>query len=57
MENYIKAAAYKLGADVCGIGIIDRFKNAPAGFSPLDLFDSGTAALPTEYLRKNRTGL
>ena len=57
MENYIKAAAYKLGADVCGIGSIDRFKNAPAGFSPLDLFDSGTAALPTEYLRKNRTRL
>lgn len=36
MENYIKAAAYKLGADVCGIGIIDRFKNAPAGFSPIE---------------------
>lgn len=39
MENRIKELAYGLGADVCGIGGIDRFENAPAGFSPLDLFD------------------
>lgn len=39
MENYIKAAAYEFGADVCGIGSIERFKNAPEGYSPLDLFD------------------
>ncbi|HPO78002.1 MAG TPA: epoxyqueuosine reductase [Thermoclostridium caenicola] len=35
----IKELAYQLGADVCGIGSINRFENAPAGFSPLDLFD------------------
>lgn len=39
MERKIKELARQLGADVCGIGSISRFKNAPAGFSPLDLFD------------------
>ncbi|MBS7368720.1 MAG: epoxyqueuosine reductase [Oscillospiraceae bacterium] len=39
MESYIKEAAIRLGADVCGIGSIDRFKDAPTGYSPLDLFD------------------
>jgi len=39
MEREIKELAYELGADVCGIGNIDRFENAPTGFSPLDLFD------------------
>lgn len=39
MEREIKELAYKLGADVCGIGSINRFENAPEGFSPLDLFD------------------
>jgi len=39
MERNIKELAYQFGADVCGIGSIDRFENAPTGFSPLDLFD------------------
>lgn len=39
MEITIKGLAYQLGADVCGIGSIDRFEDAPEGFSPLDLFD------------------
>jgi len=39
MKNEIKELAYQLGADVCGIGSIERFENAPPGFSPLDLFD------------------
>lgn len=39
VKREIKELAYQLGADVCGIGSIDRFKNAPTGFSPLDLFD------------------
>lgn len=37
MEKYIKEIAYQYGADVCGIGSIDRFENAPTGYSPLDL--------------------
>lgn len=40
MELNIKEKAYMLGADVCGIGNIDRFENAPEGFSPLDLFEN-----------------
>lgn len=39
MESKIKELACQFGADVCGIGSIDRFKDAPAGFSPLDIFD------------------
>ncbi len=39
MERDIKELAYQLGANVCGIGNIERFKDAPTGFSPLDLFD------------------
>ena len=39
MEKNIKGIAYHFGADVCGIGNIDRFENAPEGFSPLDLFE------------------
>lgn len=38
MEQYIKEAAYRHGADVCGIGGIDRFSRVPEGYSPLDLF-------------------
>lgn len=45
MENYIKETAYRLGADVCGIGGIDRFVNAPKGYSPLDLFDKCKAVI------------
>jgi len=39
MEKYIKETALQYGADVCGIGNIERFENAPEGFSPLDLYD------------------
>ena len=39
MEQYIKETAYKFGANVCGIGTIDRFATVPDGFSPLDLYD------------------
>ena len=38
MEQYIKKLAAELGADVCGIGAIDRFSMAPEGFSPLDIY-------------------
>ena len=38
MEKFIKEIAYQYGADVCGIGTIDRFDHAPSGYSPLDLF-------------------
>ena len=38
MKNEIKELIYSLGADVCGVGAIDRFADAPQGFSPLDLY-------------------
>lgn len=37
-NNYIKEMAYSLGADVCGIGGIKRFKDSPKGFHPLDVY-------------------
>lgn len=37
-SNYIKEIAYSLGADVCGIGNIKRFNDAPKGFHPLDVY-------------------
>ncbi len=38
MENRIKSIFLELGADICGIGAIERFKDAPEGFSPLDIY-------------------
>ncbi len=38
-EQQIKQILFTLGADVCGIGAIDRFQKAPKGFSPLDLYE------------------
>lgn len=38
IEKKIKEIVKSLGADVCGIGNIDRFVNAPSGFSPIDIF-------------------
>ena len=34
----VKEIAYSLGADLCGIASMERFKDAPAGFHPLDVF-------------------
>jgi epoxyqueuosine reductase QueG len=35
-EDFIKNTALTLGANACGIGSIERFSEAPEGFSPLD---------------------
>lgn len=37
-EEKIKQIIVTLGADVCGIGSIERFQSAPKGFSPIDLY-------------------
>jgi epoxyqueuosine reductase QueG len=37
-KEKLKEMICGLGADVCGVANIDRFSDAPAGFSPLDLF-------------------
>ena len=31
----VKEIAYSLGADLCGIASVERFKDAPTGFHPL----------------------
>lgn len=38
MKQIIKDKILGLGADVCGIGNIKRFNNAPEGFAPTDIF-------------------
>lgn len=38
MEDKIKSEILKLGADVCGIGTIDRFHDTPEGFAPTDIY-------------------
>lgn len=40
MKSKIKELAYQLKADVCGIGSIDRFKDAPTGFMSPQVRDS-----------------
>lgn len=44
-SNYIKNLAYSFGADVCGIGSIDRFKDAPNGFNPLDIYPEAKSVI------------
>jgi epoxyqueuosine reductase len=36
--NLIKEIAFEYGADLCGIATIERFKQAPKGFSPIDIY-------------------
>ncbi|HPF87316.1 MAG TPA: epoxyqueuosine reductase [Candidatus Limiplasma sp.] len=38
MKESIRSLALSMGADVCGFADIDRFADAPGGFSPVDLF-------------------
>lgn len=44
-SNYIKNLTYSLGADVCGIGSIDRFNDAPKGFHPLDIYPEAKSVI------------
>jgi epoxyqueuosine reductase len=36
--NIIKNVAYEFGADLCGIATVSRFKEAPEGFKPTDIY-------------------
>lgn len=38
MEDRIKHILLELGADLCGIANVDRFKDAPSGFHPKDIY-------------------
>lgn len=44
-SNYIRNLTYSLGADVCGIGSIDRFEEAPKGFHPLDIYPEAKSVI------------
>lgn len=35
----IKGIAFNLGADLCGIAPVNRFKDAPDGFKPNDIYE------------------
>ncbi|NMM64302.1 epoxyqueuosine reductase [Clostridium sp. P21] len=43
--NYIKDMTYSLGADVCGMGSINRFNDAPKGFHPLDIYSEAKSVI------------
>jgi len=38
IEQMVKELAWGLGADLCGIAPVERFRDAPAGFRPGDIF-------------------
>lgn len=44
-NNSIKAMVYSLGADVCGIADMERFKDAPDGFSPSDIYTDARSVI------------
>ncbi|MBV7275158.1 epoxyqueuosine reductase [Clostridium sp. PL3] len=44
-SNYIKKLAYSFDVDVCGIGGVDRFKDAPKGFHPLDIYSEAKSVI------------
>ncbi len=52
----IKQIAYDLGADLCGIAPVERFRNAPEGFMPRDIYNQAKCVvvyakrLPQEVL-------
>lgn len=45
MEDLIREIVLSQGADVCGIANIERFAEAPGGFSPSDLFESTVSVI------------
>ena len=53
----IKELAISFGAEKCGIAIIDRFREAPAGFNPKDIYPLTQSVvvfliqMPTEIIK------
>lgn len=43
--NKIKKLVFESGADLCGIAPVERFKNAPAGFRPTDIYSKARAVI------------
>lgn len=44
-SNKIKEIVLTSGADICGIAGIERFKDAPPGFSPKDIFENAKSVI------------
>jgi epoxyqueuosine reductase len=44
-KEIVKGAVFKLGADVCGIADIGRFKDAPDGFHPADILPEARSVI------------
>jgi epoxyqueuosine reductase len=44
-SNVIKDLAVKLGADLCGIAPLERFKKAPEGFRPTDIYPQAKSVI------------
>ena len=59
MKEQIRAIVLAYGADLCGFASIDRFNNAPSGFSPCDIYSdcktviSFAIALPQGLIKIN----
>lgn len=49
LEENIKCMVKDAGADVCGIGSIQRFSKAPEGFSPRDLWEGCESVIAIGY--------
>jgi epoxyqueuosine reductase len=45
IEWLIKDLAHRLGADLCGIAPVERFRDAPQGFHPQDIFPEAKAVV------------
>lgn len=45
MKEIIRQMALSAGADICGFANIDRFKDAPKGYSPTDIYQDCKSVL------------
>lgn len=45
MKETIRQTILSLGADVCGFAAMERFRDAPAGFSPVDIWPACRTAI------------
>jgi epoxyqueuosine reductase QueG len=44
-SDFVKTIVHSFGAEICGIASIERFKDAPEGFHPLDIYSEAKAVI------------
>ena len=44
-SEIVKKAAFEAGADLCGIGSMDRFEGAPRDMDPRELYPSARSVI------------